>query len=87
MLSKLRRLVDGLVIVVPSEACRPCLPLNGVRGGPGGGSCPALGKLGKDVSDPDDMEGSIIALTLGDTGDSAVSAGVVGSDPDRACAK
>jgi hypothetical protein len=82
VLSKLRRLVEGLVIVVPSEACRPCLPLNGVRGGP---ICPLLGRLGKDVSDPDDMEGSTATLTpLGDTGDSMMSAGVVGYDPDCA---
>lgn len=82
MLSKLRRLVEGLVIVVPSDACRPCLPLKGVRGGPIEEICPVLGK---DVNDPDDKEGSIPPLTtVGDTGDSMLSAGVVGSDPDCA---
>jgi hypothetical protein len=86
VLSKLRRLVEGLVIVVPSEACRPCLPLNGVLNGVRGEPiCPLLRGLGKDVSDPDDMEVSSPMLAPpADTGDSAVSAGVVGSDPDCA---
>ena len=33
VLSKLRLQVDGLVMVVPRLAWRPCLPRNGVRAG------------------------------------------------------
>lgn len=60
VLSKLRLLVDGLVMVVPRLAWRPCLPRNGVRAGDieelDVGGAVALDKLTEEGRELDDCD-------------------------------
>ena len=91
VLSRLRRRVDGDVIVVPRLACRPCPRRNGDtpdtgdvgdngEPGAGGGGAPsaAVGCV------PVAMACSSAAVTpLGETGGTVSSAGVVGCEEMR----